>query len=146
MRKPAILLVAATILIQLGCTGRSSIEKEYFITPEARQVYVAEHPDGQFNEHIRNGEITRGMDYNDVIASWGLPNVYLHSTKAAREFWFYYVEDVNSASVLIYTLCFEENILGDWDIDIKRFDGQGLSAENSAAFSSGESTAKLNSR
>ena len=146
MRKPAILLVVAFILTQLGCTGRAGVEKEYFISPEARQDYVIENPEGRFNENIENGEITRGMGYKDVIASWGLPNVYLHSTKAPREFWFYYVEDVNSASVLIYTLCFEEDILGDWDIDIKRFDGQGLLVDDAAALSSGESTAKLNSR
>lgn len=146
MRKHAILLVAAIVIVQLGCTGRSGVEKEYFISPEARQGYVVEHPDGRFNEYIENGEITRGMGYNEVIASWGLPNVYLHSTKAPREYWFYYVEDVNSASVLIYTLCFDMAILGDWEIDIKRFDGQGLSVDDAAVLSSGESTAKLNSR
>jgi hypothetical protein len=146
MRKTSILLVAAIILIQLGCTGRSTVEKEYFISPEARQFYIAEHPDGTFNEYIKNGEIIRGMDFNEVIASWGLPNVYLHSTKAPREYWFYYVEDPSSNTVLIYTLSFEQDILGDWDIDIKRFDGRGLEFDNSATLSSGESVAKPNTR
>jgi len=146
MRKTSILLVAAVVLIQLGCTGRSTVEKEYFVSPEARQFYVTEHPDGRFNEYIKNGEIIRGMDFNEVIASWGLPNVYLHSTKTPREYWFYYVEDPSSNSVLIYTLSFELDILGDWDIDIKRFDGKGLSFDNSAVLSSGEAVAKPNTR
>ena len=62
------------------------------------------------------------MDIYEVIASWGLPNVYLVSKEEPKEFWIYYVQDKESKSVLIYTLTFSDIYLEGWDIDQKRFD------------------------
>lgn len=112
------------LLIDLGCACSSLVEREAFVDLCAREEYVELNPDCKYNENIRDGEITRGMDGHEVMASWGLPNVYMISKKQAEEYWVYYVDDRASNSILIYTLTFDyDNILNDWDIDMKRFVG-----------------------
>ena len=122
MRITGILMIIALCCTVIGCSGVSRTEREFFTRPEAREQYIADHPDCAFGEHIRNGEITRGMDIYEVIASWGLPNVYLVSKEEPKEFWIYYVQDPDSKSVLIYTLTFGDVYLEGWNIDQKRYD------------------------
>ena len=117
---PAMLI----LLIDMGCACSSLVERETFVDLCAREEYVDLNPDCKYNENIRGGEITRGMNGHEVIASWGLPNVYMISRKQKEEYWVYYVDDRASSSILIYTLTFNgENVLNDWDIDMKRFVG-----------------------
>lgn len=98
------------------------MERENFIDVSAREDYVRKHPESAYCLNIKNGEIIRGMNGEEVIASWGLPNVYLVSSRKAEEYWIYYVEDDISSSVLIYTLTFDqENALDGWAIDMKRY-------------------------
>jgi len=78
---------------------------------------------------IKNGEIVRGMTIYDVIASWGLPNVYITGKENDNEYWIYYIGVENSNSILIYTLTFNEDTLKDWDIDQKRFIDRGIVSE-----------------
>ncbi len=112
------------LLIDLGCACSSLVERESFVDLCAREEYIELNPDCRYNENIRDGEITRGMNGHEVIASWGLPNVYMISKKQAEEYWVYYVDNSASSSVLIYTLTFNyDNVLDDWDIDMKRFVG-----------------------
>ena len=39
-----------------------------------RQEFFKTHPDGKYNEHIKKGEVVRGMDFLEVLASWGNPD------------------------------------------------------------------------
>lgn len=133
----AISLVVILIAIAAaGCSWVSTSEQASLTLPESREDYIAEHPGGAFNEYILKGEITRGMNSHEVLASWGFPNVYLASRKDPREHWIYYVEKEDSRSYLIYTLNFDDELLGGWDINIKRFgdysvnSGVVLSEEN----------------
>ena len=127
MRKFLIVPAMLVLLIDLGCACSSLVEREAFVDLSAREEYVALNPDCMYNENIRDGEITRGMNGHEVMASWGLPNVYMISRKQAEEYWVYYVDDRASSSILIYTLTFnEDNVLNDWDIDMKRFVGNTL--------------------
>ncbi|HER44039.1 MAG TPA: hypothetical protein ENO08_06230 [Candidatus Eisenbacteria bacterium] len=121
MRTAAKVMAALLFLSMIGCSGVSTVERAELTNVESREQFVASHPGGAYCENIRNGEIVRGMDIYEVIASWGLPNVYLVSPKQPQENWIYYVGDRDSHSILIYTLTFNDNLLEDWEIDMKRF-------------------------
>jgi len=130
MRKIIISGTVLLFLLNLGCSCVSHVERETFQAPEAREAYAKSHPDGVYCQNIRNGEIVRGMNGHEVLASWGLPNVYLLSEKKPEEYWVYYTADNQANAVLIYTLTFDdEDQLADWDIDIKRFANQGFAME-----------------
>ncbi len=122
MKITGTLFIVVLLCIAVGCSSISQTEREYFTRPEAREQYIIDHPDCTCRDQIRNGEIIRGMDIYEVIASWGLPNVYLVSKEVPKEYWIYYVQEGASKAVLIYTLTFAEDYLEGWDIDQKRFD------------------------
>lgn len=142
MRITGTLLTVLLLCIALGCSSVSRTEREYFTRPEAREQYIVDHPECAYRDQIKNGEIIRGMDIYEVIASWGLPNVYLVSEDRPKEHWIYYVQEESSKSVLIYTLTFDGEYLEGWDIDQKRFDdyrivsGPGGEAEPQRPFDS----------
>lgn len=114
-------LFLLAIVLAAGCAGVSTVEREYLTKPETREEYLHEHPDCAFVRQIRNGEIMRGMIAEEVMASWGLPNVYMASDTSPQEFWVYYVQGSTTNSILIYTLVFDDAQLGGWEIDQKRF-------------------------
>jgi hypothetical protein len=126
MRCVFVFLAAAMLLAALGCSGVSTVEKANLTTPVAREEYANAHPGDQHNVCIRNGEITRGMSVHEVIASWGMPNVYVVSRSKPGEQWIYYLKDRDSLLLLIYTLSFADDTLSVWDIDQKRLPGQAL--------------------
>ncbi|UCF05968.1 MAG: hypothetical protein JSV33_02720 [bacterium] len=121
MRYTTLLLVCIITATGFACSSISTLEREDLTALESREDYLRTHPEGLYNHCIRNGEITRGMDVYEVLASWGLPNIYLASRNKPEENWIYYVEDEDSRSVLVYTLTFKDEILREWDIDMKRF-------------------------
>ncbi len=122
------ILVAVLAVLWSGCTCKSDVERANLIDVDSRKDYIKLHPDGFFNDLILEGEITRGMSVHEVIASWGMPNVYAVSRTSPAEHWLYYIRDRESLSMLIYTLTFENDTLRIWDIDQKRFTGQGIAA------------------
>jgi hypothetical protein len=121
MRYKALLLVCILATTAFACSGISTLEREDVISPASREDYLRTHPEGLYNHCIKNGEITRGMGVYEVLAAWGMPNIYLASRNKPVENWIYYVEDEESRAVLVYTLTFEDEILREWDIDMKRF-------------------------
>ncbi len=122
MRITALVLAVSMVAVSLGCSCMTKVERENFVDSSYRDEYTKLNPESPFCQNIKNGEITRGMDVQEVIASWGLPNVYLVSTKKPEEYWIYYIRNELSSSILIYTLVFSnDSKLSDWDIDMKRF-------------------------
>ncbi len=121
MRTVATVIAALLFLCMAGCSGVSTVERAELTNLESREHFISSNPTSIYCENIRNGEIVRGMDIYEVIASWGLPNVYLVSQKKPRESWIYYVQDQDTRSILIYTLTFDDDLLEGWDIDMKRF-------------------------
>lgn len=122
MRITALALAVSMVAVNLGCSCMTRVERENFVDSSFRDEYTKLNPESPFCQNIKNGEITRGMNVQEVIASWGLPNVYLVSTKKSEEYWIYYIRNELSSSVLIYTLVFlDDSKLSDWDIDMKRF-------------------------
>lgn len=121
MRTVAIVIAALLFVSMAGCSGMSTVERAELTNLESREHFISSNPNSTYCENIRNGEIVRGMNIYEVIASWGLPNVYLVSQKKPRENWIYYVQDQDTRSILIYTLTFNDDLLEGWEIDMKRF-------------------------
>jgi hypothetical protein len=127
MKLLRLILVVALATPLCGCSGISTVERERLTAVESREEYCQAHPESRHIEQIRNGEIVRGMVGNEVIASWGMPNVYLVSKDGTEEYWIYYVQDPVQHSVMVYSLCFDtDNVLSDWEIDMKRFSNYSL--------------------
>ena len=127
MKLLPLLLVLPLAVLQCGCSRISTVEREPLIAEETREAYCSAHPDSRYVQHIRDGEIVRGMSGNEVIASWGMPNVYLVSKNGDEEYWIYYVQDPVQNSVMVYSLCFDQdNVLSDWEIDMKRVSDYSL--------------------
>lgn len=117
---------AALLLVSCGCSCVSTIERANLVPVCSREEYIRLHPESVHNDCIKNGEIVRGMSAHEVVASWGVPNVYIVARAVPSEQWIYYVRDRNSLVMLIYTLSFTEDTLKTWNVDQKRFVGQEI--------------------
>jgi len=127
MRYMPFLLAMSLLIFISGCSCTSQIEREDFTSSAAREIYIEGHPESGFQENIRQGEIVRGMNEEEVIASWGMPNVYLTSRVKDEERLIYYIQDRGANTVLVYMLDFDaDHILYDWDIDEKRLSSYSL--------------------
>jgi hypothetical protein len=126
MKMAMILCTCVTLAVSVGCSCVSTVERVNRTPVAARENYVRLHPECAFGETIVNGEIVRGMSAHEVLASWGLPNVYIVVRTSPTEQWIYYLKDRDSLTMLIYTLTFADDTLQLWDIDQKRFVGQGI--------------------
>lgn len=121
MRRMFYIILVGVIMLGSGCSTIGTVERENLVDPQLRADYIDKHPAGRFNQNIMNGEITRGMESDEVIASWGFPNVLLVDNESTSQYWVYYTSGADAGSVHIYTLNFDNSNLVDWDIDIKRF-------------------------
>ncbi len=127
MRYLPLLFAVPLLIFVSGCSCTSQIEREDLTSIDAREIYIEGHPESAFQENIREGEIVRGMNEDEVIASWGMPSVYLTSRMKDEGRFIYYIQDREANSVLVYMLDFDaDNILYDWDIDEKRLSSYSL--------------------
>jgi hypothetical protein len=126
MKMAIILCACAMLAASIGCSCVSSVERVNRTPVAAREDYVKLHPDCAHSDRIVNGEIICGMNSHEVLASWGLPNVYVVTRTSPSEEWIYYLKDRDSLTMLIYTLTFADDTLRVWDIEQKRFVGQGI--------------------
>jgi hypothetical protein len=127
MRSLPLLFAMSILIFVSGCSCTNQVEREDFTSSNVREIYIEGHPESSFQENIRNGEIIRGMNEDEVIASWGMPNVYLTSKVSDEERFIYYIQARGSNSVLVYMLDFDGgNILYNWDIDEKRLTSYSL--------------------
>ncbi len=141
MRYLPLLFAMSLLIFVSGCSCTNQIEREDFTSSDAREIFIEGHPESAFQENIRNGEIIRGMNEDEVIASWGMPNVYLTSRVREEERFIYYIQDKETNSVLVYTLDFDsDNILYDWGIDEKRLSSYGLVNYEDYPISTGSSS------
>lgn len=126
MNKTLILCVCALSAVSWGCSCVSTVERANRIPAACREDYVKLHPECEHGASIVNGEIVRGMCSHEVLASWGLPSVYVVTGTSPTEHWIYYLKDRDSLTMLIYTLTFAADTLQVWDVEQKRFVGQGI--------------------
>jgi hypothetical protein len=80
-----------------------------------REEFFKTHPDGMYNEHIARGEVVIGMDYLEVLASWGNPGSREKPTDNV-EYWTYLDEDEDSKDWIRYKFIFRKNRLEDWEL------------------------------
>ncbi len=80
-----------------------------------RAEYLQAHPDGPFNGNIERGEVAVGMKFEDVVASWGIPEQRERSGDGQRERWSYTVTDQWNNDWVRYDLLFESRALVAWE-------------------------------
>jgi hypothetical protein len=85
-------------------------------TLDFRTDYLQTHPNGPFNRSIERGEITLGMGYEDVLASWGIPDARERSEAQWQERWTYTVTDPWNRDWVRYDIIFEKGALSTWEI------------------------------
>lgn len=118
MNRFAATVVALLGLILLACAHVPRTYDETDAVKRLRLQYVRTHPNGRFNAHILKGEVTKGMDFLDVLASWGLPNLRRGSRESVYENWVYYARDEETGRFTVYELVFKDQHLVDWKVDV----------------------------
>ena len=109
---PLLFLVVAFACSQ---TPRMSQEDETDYIRMLRDEYFETNPDGQYNEYIARGEVVRGMDFLEVLASWGNPGKR-EKPGPSVEYWLYEEKDEASQDWIRYKFVFRGNVLDDWEL------------------------------
>lgn len=102
-------------LVFASCAHSPRVAEETTSMLAIRDGYLESHPDGRFNEYIARGEVVKGMDFMDVLASWGIPVSRVRDPKGV-EHWLYLAEDDQSGDWVGYTFAFEKYTLIEWDV------------------------------
>ncbi len=127
MRTPPLKLIVPLLLLLIflfgSCAHNPKTFKETESIMQGRQDYVQLHPDGMYNEHILKGEVVKGMNLMEVLASWGLPNARRRSEGGSREYWTYYTQEEQSGDIREYELVFKEQSLVRWKITLSVAEG-----------------------
>jgi hypothetical protein len=113
--------------LAIGCSTALPSRQE---TPEIaslRADYMKEFPDGPNNDHIRRGEVVKGMSLYEVLASWGIPDRRLVADNG-HERWVYVLIDDLSMDWVCYEYDFRNNALSDWTTARSNTNGFALDA------------------
>ncbi|MCK5406269.1 MAG: hypothetical protein KAJ37_02390 [Candidatus Krumholzibacteria bacterium] len=133
---PLLLIVACTQ------TPRMDDTKETDYIRMLREEFFKTHPDGQYNENIARGEVVKGMDFLEVLASWGNPNKREKPTDNV-EYWIYLEVDEDSMDWVQYKFEFRKSVLSGWDLARHVASGREVdspSGSNSQVLTKGSST------
>jgi hypothetical protein len=138
---PALLLFAALLA---SCSHHPKTLDGSESILKGRQDYVNAHPQGTYNDHILSGEVVKGMNLMEVLASWGLPNSRRHSESGSYEYWFFISQDRESGMVRRYELVFQDQMLHDWNVvlDNKAGGYQSQDVSEHITLGDGEQSAK----
>jgi hypothetical protein len=134
----ALPLLLAVFAVACSHTPQMSDDNETDYIRMLRQEFFKTHPDGKFNESIAEGKIERGMDFLEVLASWGNPNRRKKPTPDI-EYWVYREEDEDSKDWIEYKLCFRKNVLDDWELtrQVAGGDPYNMQSDTSTSLSKG---------
>jgi len=78
-----------------------------------RTEFFKSNPNGQYNENISRSEVVVGMDFLEVLSSWGNP-VKRQKPAENIEHWIYMELDRDTGDRYEYTLIFRDNTVADW--------------------------------
>jgi hypothetical protein len=107
-----VLMLASASLC--GCATTPPSRSETPAIRELRDDYFRSFPDGPHNDHIKRGEIVKGMSLFEVLASWGIPDARVVSAEGSHERWIYVLLDDLSLDWVGYEYEFTGNALVDW--------------------------------
>ncbi len=105
--------LTAVAALTAGCASAPPARTETRAIAEIRDDYMKEFPEGPHNDHIRRGEVVKGMTLYEVLASWGIPDRRLVSD-SGRERWVYVLLDDLSMDWVCYEYDFRNNALVEW--------------------------------
>jgi len=109
------LLLPVLVLSSCSTNLKKVDDKDSSYIMALRSEYFASNPDGQYNEYIKNSEVVKGMDFLEVLSSWGHPSSRLRKSETTELWTYREMEEVNQ-DWIEYTFTFRSSILGDWTI------------------------------
>jgi len=98
-----------------SCASHPPVRETDESVRELRTEYLQEHPGGEFNANIQHSEVVLGMRFEDVVASWGIPDARERSGDGVHERWTYTDTDPFSRDWVRYDLIFEKKALAKWE-------------------------------
>lgn len=110
-------VVVAVALAVVSCAHSPRLSRQSEDVTTLRAEYLNNYPDDEFKQQIINGEVRKGMNIFQVLASWGLPNVRRGVTRGTSESWIYYAVDEHTQKLMSYELVFQKRSLSYWIID-----------------------------
>jgi hypothetical protein len=114
--KTLVALAAVIVVLAVSCTHAPQLNRTSDQVLEFRTHYLTNNPDDRFKEDIMKSKVHREMNYMQVLAAWGLPNVRTGVADDGSETWGYYAVDDVSRDVRRYDLLFSKNRLVSWYI------------------------------
>ena len=119
------LLLVLAVGVTASCTYVPKMRNESLQTENLRTQYLQNHPKGAHNAQIVRGEITKGMDLMEVLASWGVPEKRTAEDSLRKEAWLYTMRDPYSPDFTVYELLFVDRVLTGWTFD-RNTSGSGV--------------------
>lgn len=111
------LLAVLAIGITASCAHVPRMQTDNLQTESLRTEYLQSHPKGPHNAQIVRGEISKGMDLMEVLASWGVPERRFAQSTKSREAWLYTIRDPHNLDYMSYELVFVDRVLSSWTLD-----------------------------
>ncbi len=110
-----ILVLAFVASLFAACATSPPRRDETTAILEIREDYLRTHPDGPFNGEISRGEVVSGMDYHDVLASWGMPDARSADSERREERWTYVLRSDNGVDWVRYDFVFVRQVMVEWE-------------------------------
>ena len=110
------LVIGIVVVLTVSCTHAPQLDRTSDQVAGFRTHYLEHNPDDPFKKDIMRGKVHKEMNYMQVLASWGLPNVRTGVAADGSETWGYYAVDKHSKEVRRYDLLFSKNRLITWFI------------------------------
>ncbi len=113
-RRASCVWLIATLALA-SCASRPPVREADDSVRLLRAEYLQANPGGEFNPNIQRSEVALGMRFEDVVASWGIPDARERNGDGVRERWTYTVTDRWNGDWVRYDLVFEKKALASWE-------------------------------
>jgi len=111
------LLVVTAIGLTASCAHVPRMQNNDPETVTLRAQYLSENPKGVHNDEIERGEVSKGMNAMEVLASWGMPEKREVKKGANEECWFYSARDKDNGDYIAYELVLVDLLLKRWHVN-----------------------------
>jgi hypothetical protein len=98
-----------------SCASHPPVREADDSVRQLRAEYLRANPGGEFNTNIQRSEVALGMRFEDVVASWGIPDARERKGDGIHERWTYTVTDAWNGDWVRYDLVFEKRALASWE-------------------------------